>query len=315
LFPNPGGGSVVGLTKISDGNNPLPRDRIIFDYDYFANATLTPSGVAVNRFSPGFEWTFFQQRASLEVRVPFASTLSSDILATGVTNTNRVELGDVHFTLKALAYRSEVLNVAVGLGIDAPTASDVRLLQSDGTTVLKIHNNSVVLTPYFAYLWTPNDRVFFQNWYQVAMDSNGDLVDANLNMKGLQTVGRITQQSLLEIDAQLGYWLYRSSNSSSLINAVAPYIELHYNSTIGNADTVQAGSLMVGLENSHFDELNIGAGFLTQINNRFLLSVGAVAPLKGHDDRSFDWQLGIRGSVLFGPTLRNMTRATPVSSF
>jgi hypothetical protein len=315
LFPNPAGGGVVGLTKVSDGNSPLPRDRIIFDYDYFDSVPLSAGGVAVNRFSPGFEWTFFDQRASLEVRVPFASTLSSDILADGVTNSSRVELGDVHLTLKGLAYRSETLAVAAGLGIDVPTADNVKLLQSDGTPLLQIRNDAVILTPYFAYLWTPNDRVFFQNWYQVALDSNGNLVDANLNMNGLQTVGRITQQGILEIDAQLGYWLYQASSASSLVNRVAPFIELHYNSSVGNADTVQAGGLTVGLEHSHFDELNMGAGFLAQVNNRFLLSVGAQAPLKGQADRSFDWQVGIRGSILFGPTLRNATRATPVSSF
>src|SRR5262245_3521408 len=71
-IPSPTCG-VVGLTKISDDNNPLPRDRVFFDYDYFNRVPLTSSGFNVHRFSPGFEKTFFDMRASIEVRFPFAS--------------------------------------------------------------------------------------------------------------------------------------------------------------------------------------------------------------------------------------------------
>ncbi len=68
-IPSPSAGGVVGRTKISDDNSPLPRDRVIFNYDYFDNAQLTSTGVNVHRFSPGFEKTFFDQMASIEVRV------------------------------------------------------------------------------------------------------------------------------------------------------------------------------------------------------------------------------------------------------
>jgi hypothetical protein len=322
-LPNPAGGGAVGLTKMSDGNSPLPRDRVIFDYDYFNHAAvttfsrdfLTGRTVDVNRFSPGFEKTFFDRRASVEVRVPFASTLSSDINADGPSNTSRAELGDVHLAFKALLWRGEAFNFAAGLGVDLPTADDTRVLTSDGTTLIRIRNDSVLLTPYFAYLLTPNDRLFFQNWFQVAFDANGNPVDANPDLTGLQNFGRINLQSLLEIDAQLGYWLYRPGDGAGRVRGLAPFVELHYNSTMGRSDVVQAGTFAVGIAGSHFDELNLAAGVIAQIGDNFLLSVGAVAPLKGHDDRSFDWQFGIRGSLLFGPTARDRSRATPVSSF
>src|SRR5262249_50623949 len=159
---NPAGGGAVGLTKIFDDNSPLPRDRVIFNYDFFSRAPLTTSGVDVNRFSPGFEKTFLDRRASVEVRVPFAATLSSDVPADGLTNTGRQELGDVHLTFKGLLYRGDALHVAAGLGVDLPTADDTRLLASDGTSLIHISNDAVLLTPYVAYLLTPGDRLFFQ---------------------------------------------------------------------------------------------------------------------------------------------------------
>src|SRR5262245_1291353 len=44
LVPLPSGGGVVGRTKISEDNSPLPRDRVIFNVDYYNNALLTPNG-------------------------------------------------------------------------------------------------------------------------------------------------------------------------------------------------------------------------------------------------------------------------------
>jgi hypothetical protein len=300
--PDPSAGGVVGRTKISDDNNPLPRDRVIFDYDYFGNAQLTVQGVGVHRFSAGFEKTFLDQRASVEVRIPFASTISSDVAADGVNGGGHVELGDVNITLKALLYHGDVLNFSAGLGIATPTADNVRVFLG-GTELARINNDSVVLTPYFAYLLTPIDRLFFQNWYQFSFDANGNQVLANTGPLGLlQSAGRYNEQALFQLDAQLGYWLYRSGDPCRLLRGLAPFIELHYNSTMGRADSVQAGALTLGQPSSHFDELNLSAGFAAQIRDNFNLTVGAVAPLKGQPDRTFDWQVGVHGSWFFGPT-------------
>src|SRR5262249_14312798 len=80
--PNPSNGGAVGRTKIADDNSPLPRDRFILDYDYFDNVPLSRQ-TGVHRFSPGIEKTFLDQSASIEVRLPFAATLSSDVTTAG----------------------------------------------------------------------------------------------------------------------------------------------------------------------------------------------------------------------------------------
>ena len=82
--PTPTGGGVVGQTRISDDNSPLPRDRVLFNYDYFDGTPLTPNGLDVHRMEAGFEKTFFDGWTSVELRLPFASSLSSDIASDGV---------------------------------------------------------------------------------------------------------------------------------------------------------------------------------------------------------------------------------------
>ena len=307
-------GGMVGRTKISDDNSPLPTDRVIFDYDYYNNVPLSSSGADVHRFSVGFEKTCLDGLMSLEVRVPFASTLNSDVTTSGL-GSDRVELGDVHFTLKALLYGGPVVNVAAGLGIDVPTADDVRVFDSFGHEVLVVKNQSVILTPYIAYLVTPTDRCFFQNWVEFGFATNGNPVSANLTSSGLQSIGRLDDQDLCQIDAQLGYWLVRREDDSTLLSGLAPFVELHYNTTLGNAEQLQSSSSIIGAEAGHTDELNLSAGFMARIGDCLQLAVGAVVPLLGNDERTFDWQVGVHGSFLFGPAARDRSRAALVSGF
>ena len=42
---------------------------------------------------------------------------------------------------------------------------------------------------------------------------------------------------------------------------------------------------------------------------------GVVAPLRGSDNRSFDYQIGLRANYFFGPTSRARNEATSLSSF
>jgi hypothetical protein len=320
-IPSPSAGGVVGRTKIADDNSPLPRDRIIFNYDYFNydyfdNAQLTSQGVGVHRFSPGFEKTFFDQMASIEVRVPFASTVSNDISGDGVNSGGHIELGDVNVTLKGLLYRSDAVNVALGLGMALPTADDVNVSVLGGTPLVKIHNDAVILTPFVALLLTPNDRFFVQSWFQIGFDPNGNAVDANPDLtSGLQRFGQLRDQNLMQIDAQLGYWLYRSEDRSARLRGLAPFVELHYNSTMGKGDSVQAGAFTIGDPNSSLDELNLTAGLTAQLGDNLSVSLGVVAPLRDQPERTFDWQVGLRASWYFGASSGQRSAASRVSNF
>ncbi len=304
----------VGRTKVSDDNSPLPRDRVFFDYDYFNRVPLTPAGQDVHRYTPGFEKTFFDQMASIEVRMPFAATLDSDQTLGATQNMRNAEFGNLHVTLKGLLYATPCLHVAAGLGIDIPTADDTQLFVNN-REFLRVRNEAVVLTPYIAYLVTPNDRLFFQNWLAFDLLTNGNSVILLPGNVESANVGRLNDQNVLQIDAQLGYWLYKAEDHCAWVTALAPFVELHYNSSINDADGVQFSRFSLAPRSGHFDELNLSTGVVAQFGDNCTLSLGAAFPLKEGTNRSFDYQLGVRANFFFGPTARNRSRATAVSGF
>lgn len=61
--------------KISENMSPIPRDRVFFDYNDFQNALFVPNpstgggySTSVQRYMPGFEKTFFNGWASINIR-------------------------------------------------------------------------------------------------------------------------------------------------------------------------------------------------------------------------------------------------------
>ena len=318
-FNNPDPKIVVGgagRTKLSEGNNPLPRDRVIFDYDNFQHTRLADGGLNVQRFSPGLEKTFFDRRASIEVRLPFAQTLSSSLFTDDLSSTD-TQFGDLHLTLKGLVVRNEVFNVATGLGLSLPTASDTRVRFDDGTDIARIQNEAVIVTPYVAALFTPNDRFFAQTWLACDIDSRGNPVQLNPGFFGgtLMPAGTLNDPALMQFDTQIGYWLWRNENHAALVRGLAPFMELHYATTLQNADSVRLNQLVYSNGSNRINEFNITAGTTAQLGDNCTLGLGVVAPLRSGDDRFFNWQVGLRLNYFFGPTARAREARSGFSGF
>lgn len=313
--PNPGsgggGGGVVGIIKISEDNNPMPRDRVIFNYDYFSNVPFTASGIPVNRYQFGIEKTFLDGRASLEFRLPFASTLNSDgtIMGTG----RNTEFGNLRLAAKALLVRRETVNVAAGLGVYLPTADDLNVRNMNGSNFISVQNSSVQLAPYAALLYTPNDRLFAQAWMGFTFDTGGNQVTVDPNMFGRSNIGNFRGATLWTIDAQVGYWIYQAE--SGFVRGLAPFVELHYNGTVSSGTVLNAGNgFFIGDTVGNSDELNMTAGVTTKLGDQSTLGVAMAAPLRTGQNRTFDYQIGVRFNYFFGYTARNQTRGTFVST-
>jgi hypothetical protein len=227
---NNGATSVVNST-ISDDNSPLPRDRISFRYNHFDNSqSVTGFGPAVftngvgtsfaqtkdynlDRYTFSFEKTFLDRLCSVELRVPFSTTLSPDLaLSAGtvtgpanaagafpVTATPQNTLGnsstqfeDISLIFKGLIYRSRQLNVSTGFGATLPTGSDTHVVVTDFTgsstqgsaTVqrvrdFQINNETIALSPFLAALYTPNNRFFAQGFAEVDFPLNSSSIFYN----------------------------------------------------------------------------------------------------------------------------------------
>ena len=269
---NPTGGLVAqipsaggsGRAKISDDNSVFPEDRVFFFYNYFDSAILapapTPHALDVNRYTPGFEKTFWDRNASLELRIPFANTQASDVYLAGGKDED-VEFGDLELTLKFLVWKGDYFAVAGGLGFNAPTAREVQVFQdASATPVFKIDNDSFHLLPYFGVLYTPSDRLFVQTFVQFDIDTNGNEVKLPIPNGD---VGTLRDQNLLQVDLQTGLWLWREP-SARWITGLAPTVEYHYTTTINNAKFVnvptQNGPFVLGNTANRIDIHNLTLG-------------------------------------------------------
>ncbi len=294
------GGVLVGRQKIAENTSPIPRDRVFMSYNYFDNTPLFPGGVNVNRFSPGFEKTFFGGNSSLECRFPFATTLSNNLLVDGSTNTNQIQFGNIYLALKSLLYRTNNYAIAGGLATSLPTGQDIRVSMSNGTPLVRVRNNSVHLMPFLGAVVVPNNRMFAQGFLQFDFDSNGNPVDMNLYGNGLRKAGVANDSTYMYLDMGMGYWVYRNNNPGSFLSGIAPTAELHYNRSLQSSDVVQNGLFQVGSHQNGVQILNALVGASIQLKQNSMLTAAYVAPIGNGSDQLFDGEARVSFNWYFG---------------
>lgn len=282
--PTPSAGlGTAGRVKVANGNSPIPRDRLYFHYGMFSGTTFAP-GTDIDQFLPGFEKTFCDGKYSVEMRFPFAATLDSNFI-TGGLGGHDIEFGNLAIYLKALLHASERLAVSAGLGVTEPTADAVSIVMANNTPVLRIENESVHLQPFLAALYTPSDRFFAQGFLQLDFDANGNQTSV-YNGTRLTPVGVLNDAAYLFADLGVGYWLHQSNTSR--LTGIAPTLEVHYNASLQEADTITAGALQVGNFGDAVDALNVTLGATFEFGETTNLAVGYVAPVGGNADQQLD---------------------------
>ncbi len=301
-IPSAGGS---GRAKISDDNSVFPEDRVFFFYNYFDNAILVPAPSAhaldVNKYTPGFEKTFWDRQASLELRIPFANTQASDVFLVGGKD-EAVEFGDLELTLKFLLWKGDYFAAAAGLGFNAPTAPDVRVFEGNSPTpTFTIANDAFHLVPYFGVLYTPSDNLFVQTFVEFDIDTTGNEVKQPTPNGD---AGTLRDQNLLQVDLQTGLWLWREPNAR-YITGLAPTVEFHYTTTINNAKFVTVptpnGPYVLGNTANRIDIHNLTLGVEMLLGSKSTLNIAAVVPLDKptSDNRQFDSEYFIQLNRFF----------------
>jgi hypothetical protein len=308
------GGVVVGRQKTGENTSPIPRDRVFMSYSYFDNTRLFPGGVNVNRFSPGFEKTFLDGNASLEARFPFATTLDSDLVADGFTDTGNLEFGNIYLALKGLLFQGERSALSAGLAMTLPTGDDTQVSMSNGLPLVRVNNESVHLMPFLGAIFAPNDRVFAQGFLQFDFDANGNSVDLNLFGNRLTKAGVANDATYMYVDVGVGYWLYRNQNSGSWLTGIAPTVELHYNRSLQDADVIQRSFYQVGSFQGDVQNLNALVGGTAMLGQNTTLTAAYVTGWGNRADQFFDGEARIALNWYFGRSangsnpLANLTR-------
>jgi hypothetical protein len=301
--PDPGehqefaSGTVHGgdrLLKITEFNSPVPVDRVFFTYNHFHNALQESIGGTVvdrnlNRFVFGAEKTFNQGNSSIELRIPFAAGLDAVQNTQDAISEEAVEFGDIAISLKTILLAREKTLVTGGLGATLPTASDSEI--TFGGQTLFIDNEAVHLSPFVGLLHTPNDRLFLQSFLQFNFDLNGNSYATTGGDSGV-----IQDQTLMFLSGTMGYWIYRDPCNCNYVTGIAPVMELHYTSTLNDADNDGSGgsNLRVNNNANRIDVLNLTLGTHFQLGQLSTLTAAVVVPLKDGQNKLFDTEVGIQ---------------------
>lgn len=287
-LPEPGGFS--RYTRISENGFVRPTDRVFTNYNYL-NGVLNGSGV--NAFMVGVEKTLFEGLFSIQLNVPiYASTLSSTQF-TDASNLTGGEFGNISVWFKYLAYDEDDLAICVGLGVNTPTANDVRLIDPVGNVLLHVNNEAVLLNPFIGALFTPSDDFFVQGFTQMDIDTNGN----GVTVLGGGT-GRLRSALLWSFGAGAGYIAY--NDNSSTITSIIPMAELHYTTNLGGSTSFTSDTGVVTSRTQGINSLNFVAGTNVGFGETAYLTVGAGVPIIGGSNRQYDWQVLAQLNILFG---------------
>lgn len=283
----PAGGAAVRRIKVAENNSPLPRDRFIFNYNFFSDV-LTGIG-DVNRYTFGFEHTFLDELGSVELLAPFASTLSADQFANG-TQSRDTEFGDLALIFKLLLYEDDLSAYSAGIGFGIPTGGDSRVFAANGPQIINLQHEGFHVLPYVAALQTCDSGWYWQSFVQLDVAASGNRVEADVTGANLQPVGTLQDQTLLFVDVGIGRWLTAPPAESDGGPAVAATAEIHYSTTLNNADVVQGSGLSITSQANRYDVVNLTLGASVLLNDRFTIRPAMVVPLSGDDDRQFDYE-------------------------
>jgi len=261
--------------KVTENVSPIPQDRVYFNYnEYFDGLQVDDTNFTnLGRYSFGGEKTFADGLFSAELRM--VVTDGFDAEQVGAALEDGVEFGNLQFSLKGLLLSSRNFAVGAGLTLTVPTAEDVQL----GTSI--IENETVFLAPYIGFVAQPSRKTFYQGFLQTDLVLGGDSV-----IVGGADVGTFQEQNFLFGSLSAGRWLYTDLSRGAWLNGIAGMAELHYSTTLNDADNFVAGPITFATTR-RTDFLNATAGlvFSRGLTN---LRVAAGAPLRGGDDDPFD---------------------------
>jgi hypothetical protein len=299
---------------VSENNSAIPQDRVSFVYKYLNDVPVAKDTGANTRdydndfshYELGLEKTLFNGNVSAELLVPFSYGPESRIpFAVGLQGSD-VELQNIAFGLKALLLGNDSKAVTAGVRIEAPTKEDGNYPLGNLTLPQEVW----AVTPYLATLINLNDDLFFQAFasYRLQTDdfaaSSGDLIDGTL----------FREPNYFDLDAQLGYWLYRNTGGSGLTGLQAK-TEIHYTGTFEVYDDSLVVAPAFPMTRGETDQLNLTTGLTAIVNDRTTITAGIVLPIReGSDyshafvggtrphpsDRFFDWQANLQVNYYFG---------------
>lgn len=273
-------GGAVGREKIAENNSPQPRSRFFWNYNYYNNVL---GGINdVNRNSFGFEQPLSGGTYSVAMRFPFASTLDSDQVVNAPV-ARATQFGDIAIIGKALLWENDDFLASAGLGLTLPTADNSRVFDANGAQIMELDHRSVRLMPYLGAMQGYESGWYWQSFVQLDIAANGDSLAVDMTGTNLQQIGVLQEPTVLFVDFGAGRWIMGSPGSGS--PAVAATAELHYATTLQDADAINAAGVVITNTINRYDVLNLTLGLNIALSDRIQIRPAFVTPL---NDDLFD---------------------------
>jgi hypothetical protein len=249
--------------KIAEDESPFPVDRVYLGFNYFdqvnqaVNLQLggNVNNTQVYRETIGFEKTFLDRSASVEMRLPLATlNIDSDVPGIGGSNT---DIGDLSIGFKYAPYldRSKGNVISTGLEITVPTGP--REFNPFNTTILQ---------PWLGYGWT-HGYWFIHGFSSIAIPTDSRDVTLWFN------------------DMGIGYDLYTDETPEARISAVIPTLEVHVNTPLNHRGASNAEEDPLATP----DWVTLTLGTTVNFRQRTSLALAVGVPITG--PRPYDYEI------------------------
>lgn len=292
---------------ISRNNSARPQDRVYLQYEHLTGGLTGFAdfpGVnrremaSLDRYVLGIERACLNGRASLEIRMPYASERDFDF-GTAYSVRNSSYQGDTSAIGKFILSETESSTISAGIAIQLPTAGDVT--GTDGTTQFTVDHDAIYISPFVALAAAQNDW-FYNGFLQADFNIVGDGFTAGnvSNTPGSFRTGTFNAQNLIRASYGGGRWFVRHEDRE-WFRGLAGMVELHYTGTLNDTDTVVltgpvSARVLSNRENrQHF--FNLTAGLHTELRRNINTRVGVSVPLRD-SDRQFDATFMVQVDVL-----------------
>jgi hypothetical protein len=270
------------------------------------------------------------------------------------------EWGNLTLVLKGLVYRNcdSGFSLSAGAGMTLPTGQDEHLTVVDYAAPpsdpfassmrrqnIVIGNDTMSVSPFLAALWIPSKELFTQSFVSVEVPIGSSPItylDQRFAIPGGGTTFApflspvtakryIDEQTLLHLDWNIGYWIYRKPENSGL-SGIAPCLEVHYTSTLDNVDRVQlpsdgsgqivpvplnqlpvppeklklvtAPGPVVGGQRNRLDIVDLTVGTTFLFGQQTTLATAFTFPATETPNRTFDWEFQLQLNYYFGGSCR-----------
>lgn len=297
---------VLGRMNCAEHNSPLPRDRAYGIYKHynsllknsvsdFSGNQLGQSTRSVEQYLFGYEKTFHDGLSSLELRMPFTRTGSTQFSSN--FSSNDPSIGNLGLFAKRLLYADGLNAVAAGCGVTVPTGDDT--LFNVGSQSFSILNNSAHILPFLGlYKQTASQQSFVMAFAGLDIPTRGNDIQFVDPVAGSQDLGKLVDQTLLYLDVSVGHWLYRNPCCDT-VTGFAVQGELHYAGTLNDATSVTGVASGVGWNTGYdigstqnrFDNIFAAVVLHAELRNQTDLRVAGIFPLNDANHRFFDSEL------------------------